>query len=65
MVGAQRRDRGQASSPHKRKTGKKPHVGLVTPWGSRTVKEISRRDVRELLDEIAARAPIMVMSSRF
>jgi len=28
-------------------------------WGSRKVKDIQRRDVRELLDEIAARAPIM------
>ena len=45
-------------SPHKKKTaGKKPHVPLVTRWGSRKVKDIQRRDVRELLDEIAARAP--------
>lgn len=46
-------------SPHKKKTGKKPHVPLVTRWGSRKVKDIHRRDVRELLDEIAERAPIM------
>lgn len=46
-------------SPHKKKTGKKPHVGLVTRWGTRKVNDIKRRDVRELLDEIAARAPIM------
>ena len=32
---------------------------LVTRWGNRKVKDITRRDVRELLDEIAARAPIM------
>ena len=46
-------------SPHKKRTGKRPHVPLVTRWGSRKVREIRRRDVRELLDEIAARAPIM------
>src|SRR3990172_4812828 len=46
-------------SPHKKKTGKKPHVGIVTRWGTRKVNDIKRRDVRELLDEIAARAPIM------
>ncbi len=46
-------------SPHKKKTGKKPHVGLVTRWGTRKVKDMKRRDVREVLDEIAARAPIM------
>ena len=46
-------------SPHKKKTGKTPHVPIVKRWGSRKVKDIQRRDVRELLDEIAARAPIM------
>ena len=46
-------------SPHKKRTGKKPHVGLVTRWGTRKVNDIKRRDVRELLEEIAARAPIM------
>ena len=46
-------------SPHKKKTGKKPHVPLVTRWGNRRIKDIKRRDVRELLDEVAARAPIM------
>lgn len=46
-------------SPHKKKTGKIPHVPLVTRWGPRRIKDIKRRDVRELLDEIAARAPIM------
>jgi len=46
-------------SPHKNMTGKKPHVGLVTRWGTRKVNDIKRRDVRELLNEIAARAPIM------
>ncbi len=46
-------------SPHKKKTGKVPHVPLVTRWGPRRIKDIKRRDVRELLDEVAARAPIM------
>jgi integrase len=46
-------------SPHKKRTGKTPHVPIVTRWGSRKVKEIRRRDVRDLLEEIAARAPIM------
>lgn len=40
-------------SPHKKRTGKKPHVGLVTRWGTRKVNDIKRRDVRELLEEIA------------
>lgn len=46
-------------SPHKRKTGKQPHVPLVKRWGDRRLKDIKRRDIRELLDEVAARAPIM------
>jgi integrase len=46
-------------SPHKKKTGKVPHVPLVTRWGPRRLKDIKRRDVRELLDEVATRAPIM------
>ena len=46
-------------SPHKKKTGKQPHVPLVKRCGDRRIKDIKRRDVRELLDEIAARAPIM------
>jgi site-specific recombinase XerD len=46
-------------SPHKKRTGKKPHVPLVTRWGSRKVKEISRRHVRDLIDDVAERAPIM------
>ena len=46
-------------SPHKKRTGKRPHVPLVKRWGTRKVKEISRRDVRELLEEIGERAPIM------
>lgn len=46
-------------SPHQKKTGKKPHVALVTRWGSRKVKEITRRDVRDLIDDVGARAPIM------
>ena len=46
-------------SPHKKRTGKRPHVALVKRWGSRKLTEITRRDVRELLEETAARAPIM------
>lgn len=46
-------------SPHKKRTGKKPHEPLVKRWGARRIKDIKRRDVRELLDEIASRAPIM------
>jgi integrase len=46
-------------SPHKKRTGKKPHIPLVTRWGNRKLKDIKRRDVRDLLEEIAARAPIM------
>jgi integrase len=46
-------------SPHKKRTGKKPHVPLVTRWGDRRIKDIKRRDVRDLLEEVAARAPIM------
>jgi hypothetical protein len=38
-------------SPHKKRTGKRPHVPLVKRWGTHKVKEISRRDVRELLDD--------------
>ncbi|MEO6237026.1 MAG: hypothetical protein ABIQ52_08505, partial [Vicinamibacterales bacterium] len=39
--------------------GHSEHVGLVTRWGTRKVKDMKRRDVREALDEITARAPIM------
>ena len=46
-------------SPHKKKTGKTPHVPLVTRWGTRRLQDLKRRDVRELLDETAERAPIM------
>ncbi len=46
-------------SAHKRPTGKRPHIPLVKRWGARKLTEIKRRDVRELLDQIAARAPIM------
>jgi len=52
-------------SPHKKKTGKKPHVPIVTRWGNRRIKDIKRRDVRELLDEVAARAPIMADAALF
>src|SRR5205085_301833 len=46
-------------SPHKKRTGKAPHEALVKRWGSRKANEITRRDVRELLDGIVDRAPIM------
>src|SRR5262245_12684288 len=46
-------------SPHKKKTGKKPHEPLVGRWGPRKLGDIKRRDVRELLEEIVERAPIM------
>jgi integrase len=47
-------------SPHKKRTGKKPHVPLVTRWGHYRVKDLTRRDVRTLLEEIVERgSPIM------
>ncbi len=46
-------------SPHKKRTGKRPHIGLVKRWGTRKVRDLTRRDVRELLDEVAKRGPIM------
>jgi integrase len=46
-------------SEQKKRTGKQPHVPLVKRWGYLKVKDMSRRDIREVLDEIAARAPIM------
>lgn len=46
-------------SPNKKRTGKRPHTPLVKRWGPRKLTEVKRRDVRELLDEIAERAPIM------
>ncbi len=46
-------------SPQKKRTGKVPHVPLVVRWGPRRIKDIKRGDVRELLDAVAARAPIM------
>lgn len=46
-------------SPHKRKTGERPHEPIVKRWGAMRAKDITRRDVRALLDEVAARAPIM------
>ena len=47
-------------SPHKKRTGKKPHVPLVKRWGHYKAKDITRRDIRALLDEIVDRgSPIM------
>jgi site-specific recombinase XerD len=42
-----------------KRTGKKPHVPLVTRWGALRAKDITRRDVRELTDDVADRAPVM------
>ena len=46
-------------SEQKKRTGKRPHVPLVKRWGHLTVKDMTRRDIRLVLDEIAERAPIM------
>ena len=46
-------------SPHKNRTGKRPHTPLVKRWGAMKVRDMTRRDVRELLDDVAARGPIM------
>jgi integrase len=46
-------------SEQKKRTGKRPHVPLVKRWGHLTVKDMTRREIRVVLDEIAARAPIM------
>jgi integrase len=46
-------------SPQKKRTGKRPHVPLVKCWGAMKVRDITRRDVRELLDELSKRGPIM------
>jgi integrase len=45
-------------SPHKKRTGKRPHVPIVRRWATMKVREITRRHVRDLLDDIAVRAPI-------
>lgn len=47
-------------SSHKKRTGKTPHVPLVKRWGYYKAKDITRRDIRALLDEIVDRgSPIM------
>src|SRR4051812_38453410 len=46
-------------SEQKKKTGKRPHVPLVSRWGHMKVKDMNRRAIRDVLDEIAERAPIM------
>ena len=46
-------------SPHKKRTGKRPHASLVKRWGHRKVKDMRRREIHVVLDEIAERAPIM------
>jgi integrase len=46
-------------SPQKKRTGKRPHVPIVKRWGAMKVADITRRDVRELLNETATRSPVM------
>jgi hypothetical protein len=46
-------------SPQKKRTGKVPHTGLVKRWGAMKVRDMTRRDVRELLDDTRRRSPIM------
>jgi integrase len=46
-------------SEQKKKTGKRPHIPLVNRWGHLKVKEMNRRGIREVLDEIVERAPVM------
>jgi len=46
-------------SEQKKRTGKRPHVPLVKRWGHLTVRDMTRREIRLVLDEIAERAPIM------
>ncbi len=46
-------------SPHKKKTGKRPHVPLVRLWGPRLLTDIRRADVRDLIESTAERAPTM------
>jgi hypothetical protein len=46
-------------SPHKKRTGKRPHIGLVTLWGPRRLAEIQRSEIRSLLEATAERAPTM------
>ncbi len=45
-------------SPQKKRTGKVAHVPIVKRWGAMKVRDITRRDVRALLDVTAERAPI-------
>jgi integrase len=46
-------------SPHKKRTGKRPHIGLVKLWGPRPLAEIQRSEIRTLLEATAERAPTM------
>lgn len=46
-------------SLQKKRTGKTPHVPLVKRWGTMKVREITRRDVRGLLDLTAEKSPVM------
>ena len=45
-------------SAQKKRTGKVPHVALVKRWGTTKVREITRREVRALLDITAERSPV-------
>lgn len=46
-------------SPQKKRSGKKAHVPLVNRWGHRKIKDMTRREIRDVLENIAERAPIM------
>ena len=46
-------------SPHKKRTGKTPHVPIVKRWGAMKARDITRRDVRELLNVTATKSPVM------
>ena len=46
-------------SPHKKRTGKVPHVPIVKRWGAMKARDITRRDVRELLNLTATKSPVM------
>ena len=50
-------------SSHKKRTGRRPHVPIVRRWGTMKVREITRRHVRDLLDDISTRAQFRRIAS--
>lgn len=46
-------------STHRKKTGKVRYVSLVERWGERPLTGVARQEIRALLAETSARAPIM------